>query len=239
MTEISASTLKNALLALADPEKAKHSHRFFKAQPGEYGEGDQFLGITVPQQWKMAKRYYTKISLPELEDLLHDPYHECRLTALQMLVLRYEKAMKKEDRQAIVDLYLKNTQYINNWDLVDTSAHKILGPYLFDKDRSVLYDLATSGNLWKQRIAVIATFYFIYKGEWDDSLRLAEMLLNHPHDLIHKAVGWMLREVGNRDFDTAKAFVLKHKNVMPRTMLRYAIEKYPEPLRKQILKGEI
>lgn len=220
-----------------EPEKSEFLPKFFNAVPGGYGEGDQFLGIRVPNQRKVARKYYKKISLSTVEQLLQSEYHEHRLTALIILVYKFEKAKSEQDRAEIVDLYLKNLDYVNNWDLVDSSADKILGAYLFDKERKLLYELADSNDLWRERVAIIATFYFIRQGQFTDTLALARKLLNHHHDLIHKAVGWMLREVGKRDFATEYQFLRQHYQSMPRTMLRYAIEKFELELRQQFLKG--
>jgi 3-methyladenine DNA glycosylase AlkD len=231
------NSIKKELARLADPEKAKHSQRFFQAFPGGYGEGDRFLGLTVPLQRKVAGRYYREITLDELEALLRDPFHECRLTALYMMRLRFERARTAAEKEAIVELFLRNLDCINNWDLVDSSAPYILGPYLAESKSDLLCKLASSGELWKQRIAMMATFYFIRQGRYRETLCLAEKYLDHPHDLIHKATGWMLREIGNRDQDEEIAFLKKHYRQMPRTMLRYAIEKFDPPLREQFLKG--
>jgi 3-methyladenine DNA glycosylase AlkD len=231
------NSIKKELARLADPEKAKHSQRFFQAFPGGYGEGDRFLGLTVPLQRKVAGRYYREITLDELEALLRDPFHECRLTALYMMRLRFERARTAAEKEAIVELFLRNLDCINNWDLVDSSAPYILGPYLAESKSDLLCKLASSGELWKQRIAMMATFYFIRQGRYRETLCLAEKYLDHPHDLIHKATGWMLREIGNRDQDAEIAFLKKHYRQMPRTMLRYAIEKFDPPLREQFLKG--
>lgn len=231
------NSIKKELARQADPEKAKHSQRFFQAFPGGYGEGDRFLGLTVPLQRKVAGRYYREITLDELEALLRDPFHECRLTALYMMRLRFERARTAAEKEAIVELFLRNLDCINNWDLVDSSAPYILGPYLAESKSDLLCKLASSGELWKQRIAMMATFYFIRQGRYRETLCLAEKYLDHPHDLIHKATGWMLREIGNRDQDEEIAFLKKHYRQMPRTMLRYAIEKFDPPLREQFLKG--
>ncbi|MGI6709548.1 MAG: DNA alkylation repair protein [Dethiobacteria bacterium] len=231
------NSIKKELARLADPEKAKHSQRFFQAFPGGYGEGDRFLGLTVPLQRKVAGRYYREITLDELEALLRDPFHECRLTALYMMRLRFERARTAAEKEAIVELFLRNLDCINNWDLVDSSAPYILGPYLAESKSDLLCKLASSGELWKQRIAMMATFYFIRQGRYRETLCLAEKYLDHPHDLIHKATGWMLREIGNRDQDAEIAFLKKHYRQMPRTMLRYAIEKFTPPLREKFLKG--
>ncbi len=230
---------KNDLQKAVVPGKAKDLMRFFKTGPGEYGEGDLFIGVTVPEQRKIARRHYKNISLLELEKLLRDPCHECRLTALFMLRLRFEKEKSLTKREDLVKLYLGNLDYVNNWDLVDSSAPYILGPYLYGMDTSLLFELAGSGELWRQRVAVLTTAHFIKKGRFDETLKLSELLLEHPHDLIHKAVGWMLREVGNRDFDCELDFLRKHYRRMPRTMLRYAIEKFEPELRKKILAGQL
>lgn len=231
--------IKADLEQYADPEKRKFLPRFFRAVPGGYGEGDIFMGVTVPPQRKIARKYYKAIPLEDVEKLLQDPFHECRLTALLVLCLRYAGARSEEDKKVLVDLYLRNLSHVNNWDLVDASADKILGAHLLDKDKDLLYSLAASGNLWQQRVAVIATFHFIRHGRYTETLELAERLLGHRHDLIHKAVGWMLREVGKRDIDTACAFLLRHYRRMPRTMLRYAIEKFEPGMRQQFLQGLI
>lgn len=222
-----------------DKEKAQFLPKFFKTNPGDYAEGDQFIGITVPNQRKVARKFFNNLSLEEVKKLMHEPIHEHRLTALFILVLKYEKSKIESEKKAIVELYLDNTSYVNNWDLVDSSAEKILGPYLFDKEKRILDELANSNDLWKQRIAIIATYHFIKNYMYDDTLRIASILLRHKHDLIHKAVGWMLREIGKRDFDVEYNFLLSNYMQMPRTMLRYAIEKFDEELRQRFLKGLI
>ena len=229
--------VKDELQNYIDSEKAGFLPRFFKTGPGEYGEGDRFIGVTVPNQKKAARKYYKDISLDEVGQLLQEPIHEYRLTALFMLVLKYEKLRTETERKAVTDLYLSSTSCINNWDLVDSSAHKILGPYFWDKDKELLYEFANSGDLWKQRIAIITTYHFIRNLQFEDTLNIAKILLHHKHDLIHKAVGWMLREIGNRDFATEFNFLKEHYRQMPRTMLRYAVEKFEEGLRQQFLKG--
>lgn len=239
MTENRADLIRRELKALADPKKALFLPRFFKAVPGGYGEGDLFLGVTVPLQRKIARNHYRKIGLSDLGHLLRDEFHECRLTALFILVLKYEKAAGAEEKQLLADYYLGNIDYVNNWDLVDSTAYKILGPHLEKRDRSLLYELAGSGYLWRQRVAIISTLHFIRAGDFADTLKLAEILLNHEHDLIHKAVGWMLREVGNREFDAEYKFLERHYKAMPRTALRYAIEKFDPALRKQFLTGAL
>lgn len=232
-------SIKKALSSCADPQKAELLQRFFKTGQGEYGEGDIFLGIKVPAQRSVAKKYYKDVSLNGIGELLESDIHEHRLTAIFMLVLKYEKAADEKEKKQIVDFYLENLDRVNNWDLVDSSAPKILGAWLFDKDKSIIYALARSGHLWKQRIAVLATFYFIKQHDFKDSLRIAELLLDHPHDLIHKAAGWMLREIGNRDRNTEKNFLEKHYKKMPRTMLRYAIEKFEPEIRSRYLNGSM
>jgi len=233
-----AQEIKNDLRKVSIPGKAKELMRFFKTGPGDYGEGDIFIGVTVPEQRKIARRYYKTISFEELEKLLQDPYHECRLTALLTLRLLYEKEKSADRQDELVQLYLRNLDFVNNWDLVDSSAPYILGPHLYGRKTALLDELVQSGDLWRQRVAVLATYYFIRQGSFDQTLRLAKQLLEHPHDLIHKAIGWMLREVGNRDQKTELAFLKKYHRRMPRTMLRYAIEKVEPSLRQKILEGQ-
>lgn len=231
--------VKDELKKQINVEKAEFLPKFFQAFPGGYGEGDQFIGVTVPNQRKVARKYYKDISLDEIEILLKEPIHEYRLTALFSLVLKYENVKTEAEKRAIVDLYLNNTSYINNWDLVDSSADKILGPYFLDKGKDLLYLFANSGHLWKQRIAIITTFHFIRNQQFNDTLNIAKILQNYKHDLIHKAVGWMLREIGNRDFEVEFNFLKEHYKEMPRTMLRYAVEKFEEGLRQRFLKGQV
>ncbi len=223
----------------ANPEKATFLQRYFKTHEGGYGQGDQFIGVAVPHQRKTARRYYKSMVPGELETLLNSPIHEYRLTALFMLVLQFEKARSEREKERLVNVYLQHLSAVNNWDLVDSTAADLLGAYLWDKPRKLLYDFARSGHLWKQRIAIIATFYFIKKGQYEDTFAIAQILMQHPHDLIHKAVGWMLREVANRNFDVACIFLVQHYQDIPRTMLRYAIEKFPPAIRLQYLKGQI
>ena len=226
------------LLTLANPEMAEHSYRFFQAFEGGYGEGDKFLGIRVPPQRKVAKKF-KNMNLNEVELLLQNEFHEARLTALLIMVYRTEKASPEELEDLFI-LYMNNLKYINNWDLIDSSARFVVAMYLEDKDRSVLYDLAQSDDLWEKRVAMITCHHYIAKRhDFKDALLIAEILLHDTHDLIHKAVGWMLREIGNVDLDTELEFLNKYYKEMPRTMLRYAIEKFDEPLRLQYLKGEI
>ncbi len=230
--------LKEDLKELVDTEKADFLPKFFQAYPGGYGEGDEFIGVSVPDQRKVSKKYYRKLSLTAVEGLLQEPVHEYRLTALFIMIHKFERG-SGEEREEIVNLYLKNTSYVNNWDLVDSSAYKILGHYLMDREKDILYKLAESEDLWQQRISMITTLHFIRNNEFADSLKLAEILLEHEHDLIHKAVGWMLREVGKRNYQLEYDFLKKHYQKMPRTMLRYAIEKFNEDVRQRFLKGEI
>lgn len=229
--------VKDDLQEYVDSEKADFLPRFFQAVPGGYGEGDKFIGVAVPNQRKVARKYYKDISLRGVEELLSDPIHEHRLTAAFMLVLKYERAKTEECKEAVVGSYLRNISQINNWDLVDSSADKILGPHLFNTTKDLLYEFADSDDLWKQRIAIVTTHYFIRKMEFATTFDIARILLHHEHDLIHKAVGWMLREVGNRDFEAELEFLREYYHDMPRTMLRYAIEKFEEDLRQQFLRG--
>ena len=224
---MTAADVQRALRKVADPEKAKAYARFFKTGKGEYGEGDQFLGITVPAQRKVASRFFD-LKLAEISKLLKSGFHEDRFTALVILV-----AKSKSDPVNTAKYYLAHTKYINNSDLVDTSATYIMGPII---KRSVLYKLAKSKNLWERRLAIVASGYGIRNHDFVATLKIAEMLLSDPHDLIHKATGWMLREVGKKYVATLERFLAKHASVMPRTMLRYAIEKFPETKRKMYLK---
>lgn len=233
VTKNNYTAVQQALREISDPEIAEHSQRFFKTGEGEYGEGDKFLGIRVPNVRKVARKF-NQLSLEETDQLLHSDYHEERLCALIILVNKAKK-VNDDELKTICDLYLDNTEYVNNWDLVDTSAEHIVGRYLIDKDRTILYQLAKSEDLWERRIAIMSTFHFIKNDEFGDTIEIAEQLVNDEHDLIHKAVGWMLREVGKRDIKTEEKFLDKHVHHMPRTMLRYAIEKFPEELRQHYL----
>jgi len=230
--------LKSEIRKCANKEKAKVLQGFFKTGKGQYGEGDIFLGIVVPKLRKISKEFWKTISIDEVQELLNSNIHEERLLALFMLVEKYKKAENKEKIE-IFNFYLANTRNINNWDLVDLSAPNIVGDYLFEKNRKVLYKLVKSENLWERRIAILSTFTFIRAGQFDDSLKIAEILLSDKHDLIHKAVGWMLREIGKRDAEVLKGFLRDRYKKMPRTMLRYAIERFSEDLRKKYLLGEI
>lgn len=231
--------IKEDLSSYINEEKAAFLPGFFNAVPGGYGEGDRFMGIRVPDQRAVAKKYYQKASLDEITALLKDEYHECRLTALFMLVNLYERTKDEALKEVVIASYLNHLDNVNNWDLVDSSAYKLLGPHLQNRDRAILYELAMSTDLWRQRIAMITTLHFIRQHDFNDALSLAEILLNHPHDLMHKAVGWMLREVGNRNLGKERGFLNKYYREMPRTMLRYAIEKFDPNLREQYLKGQV
>ena len=237
---MSCTNIKSDLKKLANPEKAKEYQRFFKTGKGHYGEGDVFLGISVPEQRKIAKGYYKNISLKEVEQLLDSEIHEHRLTALIILVEKYKKAKKDNlQKRQIFEFYLKNTKKINNWDLVDLSAPNIVGDFSLKDGTHVIRFLAKSDNLWEKRIAILATFAFIKKRNFGESLFIADSLMNDEHDLIHKAVGWMLREIGKRNLPVLELFLSTRYKKMPRTMLRYAIEKFPEEKRRKYLKGEI
>jgi 3-methyladenine DNA glycosylase AlkD len=232
-----ASELTASLAKLADPVIAEHSQRFFKTGPGEYGEGDLFLGIRVPVLRRQA-RDFGDLPLKETQRVLRSAYHEERLCALLVMVLQFERGDETE-KERIFRMYLRNTRHVNNWDLVDLSAHKIVGAYLADRDRGLLDKLARSASLWERRIGIISTYHFIKNHDFEDTLRIAEILLADAEDLIQKAVGWMLREVGNRDAMAERAFLAERYKRMPRTMLRYAIEKFPERERKRYLAGKI
>ena len=231
---IDAAAITAVLQDKASPRQAEHHLRFFKTGPGEYGEGDQFLGLTVPQVREVSKRGL-KTSLEEIARLLDSPWHEVRLCALQILVLQFRKA-DEEYRESIIKLYLQRTERINNWDLVDLSV-SILGEWYSGRDRAKLYELALSSSLWERRMAMVATHVFIKRGDVEDALRIAEILLSDHHDLTHKAVGWMLREVGKQDMPALKWFLTEHYPRLPRTSLRYAIEKFPEDERRVWLKN--
>lgn len=226
------ANLKKELAAAADPERARNSAWFFKTGEGQYGQGDQFIGLTVPTMRRIAHRYI-HLPLADVEKLLASPIHEHRFVALEILVAQYER----ENSPAIVDFYVKHTQFINNWDLVDTSAPYILGQHLLTRPRKILYRLAKSRNLWERRIAIIATMPLIRAGELEDTFAIAKILLPDEHDLIHKAVGWMLREAGKQSAPALVAFLKQHHAQMPRTALRYAIERFPQAHRKQMLAG--
>jgi len=223
--------------ALADPVRAAHLQTFFRTGPGQYGAGDRFLGIRVPQVRAVAARY-RDLDLQAVEQLLSNPFHEIRLLALVILVLQFRKSDTARQK-SIYDLYMHNRRYINNWDLVDLSAPTIVGGWLYPRSRKILYKLARSSTLWDRRISVLATFWLVRNGEFKDALAVADLLLHDSEDLMHKAVGWMLREIGKRDRTVEERFLKKHYKKMPRTMLRYAIEKFPESLRQEYLQGKV
>jgi 3-methyladenine DNA glycosylase AlkD len=237
MNSILPDAIREACRHHANSHIAAHSRRFFKCGPGEYGEGDLFLGIRVPVLRTIARRF-KNVPVDTVTGLLQSKYHEERLVALIIWTLQFQKATP-EHRRRIYESYLAHTKWINNWDLVDLSAHKIIGAYLADRSRDILYKLARSAALWDRRIAIISTFFFIQNNHYDDTLSVADILLNDHEDLIHKAVGWMLREIGKRDLPVETAFLESRYRFMPRTMLRYAIEKFDEPLRQNYLKGLI
>ncbi len=229
--------IKKRLKQLASRETAEIQQKFFKTGPGEYGEGDIFIGVRVPDLRKLAKEFQD-LTFSEVKALLASSIHEERLLALLILVRKYASGDETTQKK-IYELYLENTPFINSWDLVDGSTHHIVGAFLMDKNKASLYKLAKSENLWERRIAIISTFHFIKHDQYQETLKIAKILLTDPEDLIHKAVGWMLREIGKRDGVIEETFLKKHYMKMPRTMLRYAIEKFPEPKRQKYLKGKI
>lgn len=231
---MTAKDIQLELTEYSTPQKKEFLPYFFKTGEGQYGEGDKFLGVVVPDTRKVAKKY-KELPFSEIENLLNNEYHECRLCALLILVERFKKA-SDDDRKKIFDFYLAHTNRINNWDLVDLSAKDIVGEYLIDKDRSVLYDLVKSQLLWEQRIAIVSTYAFIRRGDLYDTFLLSEKLLDHKHDLMHKAAGWMLREMGKKDLNMLRAFLDNHHKQMPRTMLRYSIEKLDKSERAHYMK---
>lgn len=227
-------TITNELQALSDAEKREIFPKFFKAGKGEYGEGDRFLGVTVPNIRAIAK-LHKDISIEEIRDLIQSEWHEVRLCALIIMV---EKSKKKDEalRKELFNLYLSQTKRINNWDLVDLSCRFIIGEYLLDKSRDILYQLAQSPLLWDNRIAIVSTYAFIRKGQLEDTYALSDLMMHHPHDLMHKAIGWMLREAGKRNPERLYDYVMSHRADMPRTMLRYAIEKFSPKERAILMK---
>jgi len=230
-----AQDIEQKLRGMANEDKAAVLRGFFKTGPGQYGEGDIFLGITVPQLRTFAKTCHDT-PIPDCLALLKSRVHEQRLLALLLLIGAYSEGDGRLQKR-IFRLYLDHTRYVNNWDLVDLSAPNIVGNYLSDKPRRILYDLAESESLWERRISIIATLYYIKQSEFSDTLRIARSLIHDEHDLIQKAVGWMLREVGKRDLEAEERFLKRHYANMPRTALRYAIERFPEPKRLKYLKG--
>jgi 3-methyladenine DNA glycosylase AlkD len=237
MSHMSAEEIVRQLETQGDPERAAFVQGYFKTGPGEYGEGDRFLGISVPEIRKLT-RSHRGLPVGEAEALLRSPIHEARMLALLILVDAYTRGDASQ-REQIFALYLAHARFINNWDLVDSSAPYIVGPHLSNRDRAILRRLAASDMIWERRIAIMATYHFIRQGQFDDTFEITRLLLGDREDLIHKATGWMLREVGNRDRAAEEAFLKMHYKHMARTMLRYAIEKFPEALRKRYLKGEI
>jgi len=236
MPKNTLENLRKEIEKLKNPTKAKILAGFFKTGKGEYGEGDRFLGIVVPFQRMLVKKYWRDLEIAEILKLLKSAFHEERLIALLLLVKKFEAGSEKE-KEIIFKAYLKNTKFINNWDLVDLTVPNIVGAYLKDKDRKILYKLAKSKDLWERRIAILATFQFIKNKDSKDALKISEILLSDDHDLIHKAVGWMLREVGKKcDEKILEKFLQKHVKIMPRTMLRYSIEKFSEKKRQFYLK---
>jgi 3-methyladenine DNA glycosylase AlkD len=229
--------IRKKLRRLGNKQRAKVSRRFFKTGPGEYGEGDVFLGIKVPELRKLAKEYQD-LTTKEIKQLLKSPTHEERLLALLILVRTYSKG-NETTKKGIYELYLKNTKFINNWDLVDGSAEYIVGDFLMDKSKKPLYSLAKSSDLWERRISIMSTFHFIKRHEFSQTLKISRILLSDEEDLIHKAVGWMLREVGKRHLPTEEKFLREHYKKMPRTMLRYAIKRFPESKRQRYLRGSM
>ncbi len=233
---MTAAFILNELLSMANPEKARFLQGFFKTGKGEYAEGDVFLGLVVPLTRCIAKAN-KQTPIEELQTLLHSEYHEARLCALLIVVEQFKKASPAQ-QEVLFNFYRTNAKAgrVNNWDLVDVTCRDVIGAYLFDKDRAPLYELAEYGNLWEQRISIVSTWMFIKHRQFDDTFALSERLINHPHDLMHKAIGWMLREVGKKDREALSDFLDTHATQLPRTALRYAIEHYPEDERQLYLK---
>ena len=229
---------REEIRALANKEIAQHSLRFFKTDKGEYGHGDIFLGIRAPKIRLIAKKHID-ISITDMKTLIQSKYHEERFLGLIILVNKYAKTKDKKNRNQLYKIYVSSFKYINNWNLVDVTCPHVTGKHLIDKDRTILYKWAKSEDLWAKRIAMVSTFSFIRKNDLEDTFKIAEILLHDEHDLIHKAVGWMLREAGKRDLKREETFLKKYYKTMPRTMLRYAIEKFPETKRQKYLKGTI
>lgn len=232
--------IKESLAVLSIPEKAAFFPKFFKTGKGEYGEGDLFLGVKVPDQRSVAREYYSKIDLKELSELLSSTYHEHRLTALLMLIFKFEKTKDQAVKDEVVEFYLNHLPHINNWDLVDTSCYKVLGRYAFENQKeSLLKDLSKSDQMWHKRIAVVGTMYYVKKGSFELTKEFVTQNLYHPHDLMHKANGWLLREIGNKNETELINYLNQYYKEMPRTCLRYAIEKLDEEVRQDYLKGRI
>lgn len=233
--KLKAFEAQKQLQALADPSKVKILSGFFKTAPGQYGEGDIFIGVTVPLTRSVALKF-RQLPMEETLILLKSPIHEERLLAIFILVEQFHKS-EETARKEIFTAYLNHSRYVNNWDLVDSSARQIVGSFLNDKNKSLLTKLASSSSVWERRIAIIATYAFIIEGNFEETFKIAAILLKDEHDLIHKAVGWMLREAGNRDIKAEEKFLIKHYREMPRTMLRYAIERFPQARRAMYLQG--
>ena len=234
---LSTPLLLREMLSLRNEEEARGLMRFFKTGKGQYGEGDQFLGIRVPATREMVKRLWRETTMQDLEQCIQSPWHEVRLAALLVLIQQFKHNKKRPDRQReCIDFYLRHTERINNWDLVDLSCYELLGTWLLDKDRTILYDLARNGKtIWEQRIGIVSTMQFLRNNQLNDTYAIADILLHHTHDLIHKAVGWLLREAGKRDEKRLIDYLNERHSTMPRTMLRYAIERLPEDIRRQYL----
>jgi len=233
----SAKEIRERLREIANPSIAEHSRRFFKTGIGEYGEGDRFLGVRVPELRKLARKHQD-LAGKSLLSLLRSKYHEERLLAVLILVRQYQRG-DAEQKSEVYSLYLANIEHVNNWDLIDSSAGQIVGAHLENNGKTLIYRMAKSNNMWNRRIAIMSTFHFIKNDDYNDTLAISEILKQDSHDLIQKAVGWMLREVGNRNLQTEEGFLRKHYKDMPRTMLRYAIEKFPEKKRKAYLVGRM
>lgn len=239
-TNSAVEEIKEALMALSVPEKAAFFPKFFKTGKGEYGEGDLFLGVKVPDQRQVAKEYYTKISLEEVSLLLSSGYHEHRLTALFILIFKFEKTKDAAVQEDLVKFYLNHLQYLNNWDLVDSGCYKILGRYCFENQRDdLLRNLSGSETMWHKRIAVVGTMHYVKRGSFELTKEFVTQNLRHPHDLMHKANGWLLREMGQKNPKELTGYLNTYYREMPRTCLRYAIEKLDEDLRQDYLKGRI
>lgn len=232
--------IKESLAVLSIPEKAAFFPKFFKTGKGEYGEGDKFIGVIVPEQRKVAKEYYSKISLKELSELISSPFHEHRLTALLMLISKFEKTKDQAVKDEVIKFYVNHLKYINNWDLVDTSCYKILGRYAFENQKeNLLRELSKSDQMWHKRIAVVGTMYYVKKDSFELTKEFVTENLYHPHDLMHKANGWLLREMGNKNEVELINYLNQYYREMPRTCLRYAIEKLDDEVRQDYLKGRI
>ncbi|ASW75241.1 DNA alkylation repair protein [Chryseobacterium piperi] len=232
--------IQEALAVLSIPEKAEFFPKYFKTGKGEYGEGDVFLGVKVPDQRSVAKEYYAKISLKELSELLSSKFHEHRLTALFILVAKFEKTKDPQAKEEIVAFYLNHLEYVNNWDLVDSSCYKILGRYAFEnQNEDLLRKLSVSEEMWHKRIAVVGTMHYVKKGSFRLTKELVTNNLKHPHDLMHKANGWLLREMGQKNEEELIRYLNEYYKEMPRTSLRYAIEKLDEEVRQNYLKGRV